>query len=85
MTTRITRTPVADEGAITPSALLSHADDPTEAAQSVRNVLSFMSMVLLDGVDFGGNTSAMEGAGLILETCAATLDAHFGDQAGGAA
>lgn len=75
----------ADEGAnIRP--MLCQSDTQTEAINSVRNVLLFMSVVLRDGIDFGGNKQIIDGAGLILETCSETLSFHLpAGQKGGAA
>jgi hypothetical protein len=64
--------------------LLAHCDDPDEAARSVCNVLSFMSIVFRDRIDFGGSQAALDGAGLILETCADTLDFHLTKEGGAA-
>ncbi|HMV58737.1 MAG TPA: hypothetical protein PKD38_16185 [Nitrospira sp.] len=57
--------------------LLSHSDNQTEAAHSVSNVLAFMSEVLRSGVELNDSKDVLDGAGLILETCANTLNFHF--------
>ena len=60
----------------TPSPMLCHSDDATEATNSVRNVLYFMACALREGFDFAGDEKLLDGAGLILETCAETLS-HY--------
>lgn len=59
------------------SACLVASETKTEAAQSVANVLRFMARVLVDGDDALG-IEERDGARVILETCAETLEQSFG-------
>ena len=58
---------------------LTSGGDARESASSVAAVLGFMAHAFHSARE--GRVS--EGAGLILETCAATLDFHFGGQSEG--
>lgn len=58
------------------SALLVHSNDATEAANSVANVCRFMARALDDGSD-ALDRDERDGARVILETCAETLERHF--------
>lgn len=76
----------APETPTTPCPMLCHSDDETEAVNSVRNVLWFMACALRDGLDFAGDQRLLDGAGLILETCAETLSYYIpSGEKGGAA
>lgn len=61
----------------TSRGLLCHADTPAEAANSVANVVRFMSTALLHVGDGGTIDEDADGVRIILETCADTLDFHF--------
>lgn len=79
--TRTTKTPAeAEQKAF--AAMLCHSEDKDEAVTSVSNVIRFMSRAMAacgsDIVD-----GEVDGARIILETCADTLDSHFAT--GGAA
>ncbi|MBI4997286.1 MAG: hypothetical protein HZC22_10400 [Rhodocyclales bacterium] len=63
-----------DHNHVAPAALLAHSNDLVEAIDSVSHVLQFMSMAIQ--ADLSGSTVALDGAGLILETCANTLEFH---------
>lgn len=76
---------VAIDGNEEQRPMLCHSDDAMEATSSVRNVLLFMAAALGDGFDFGGNREMLDGASLILETCADTLSHYLPDvEKGGA-
>ena len=76
-------TPEIDPVAINP--LIAYANDPEECAQSVSNVLAFMGHAFRAGQFPGGNNrEAADGAGLILETCAAALSFHMQRKVGAA-
>jgi len=63
--------------------LIAYTDNPEECAQSVSNVLAFMGHAFRAGQFPGGNNrEAADGAGLILETCAAALNFHMQRKAG---
>lgn len=57
------------------STLLVHSDDPTEAAHSVAAVCRFMAAAM-DRTNVG-DADIADGARVILETCATTLEHHF--------
>lgn len=72
---------------VTINPIIAYVNDQDECVQNVRNVLVFMGEVFRSGgVDIGasGLQGAADGAGLILETCAAALDFHT-QRKGGAA
>ncbi|MRR50718.1 MAG: hypothetical protein EG825_07340 [Rhodocyclaceae bacterium] len=65
------------ERVIVPMIAVADSTDLDEVAHSVSNVLAFMATALRDGFDFGGNRDLQDGAGLILEACANTINVHF--------
>lgn len=57
--------------------LIAYEDQPDETAENVRNVLTFMAFAFRDGINLGSNTNAIDGVGLILDTCAGALSFHL--------